>query len=148
MAFFFFSNDSFEISLLFLISFESHGRNYIYGYDLIEPTSNLCWQENARRVFDRRFDRNSRLGKLSKLGLAPLLWCTIMALLLTYIRSVVSGALHLASQSITILRNKNFNEFWIFLFFCRILSFEFYSCIHAVWVVRCFLCHCWSSNVS
>ncbi|OAY78542.1 Protein S-acyltransferase 24 [Ananas comosus] len=47
--------------------------------------------ENARRVFDRRFDGNSRLGKLSKLGLAPLLWCTIMALLLTYIRSVVSG---------------------------------------------------------
>ncbi|KAF5175963.1 S-acyltransferase [Thalictrum thalictroides] len=44
---------------------------------------------NARRLFDKRFDGNSRLGKLSKLGLAPVLWCIIFVLLVTYIHSVI-----------------------------------------------------------
>nr|CAD1831830.1 unnamed protein product [Ananas comosus var. bracteatus] len=45
---------------------------------------------NARRVFDRRCDGTSRLGKLSKLGLAPFLWCIIITLLVIYIHSVIS----------------------------------------------------------
>ncbi|OVA19189.1 zinc finger protein [Macleaya cordata] len=44
---------------------------------------------NARRLFDKRCDGNSRLGKVSKLGLAPLLWCIIITLLLTYTHSVI-----------------------------------------------------------
>lgn len=48
-------------------------------------------QGNARRLYDRRCDGNSHLGKFSKLGLAPALWCMIIAMLVTYIHSVVSG---------------------------------------------------------
>ncbi|KAK4479509.1 hypothetical protein RD792_015025 [Penstemon davidsonii] len=44
---------------------------------------------NARKLFDKQWDRNSFLGKVSKLGLAPLLWCIIFLLLVTYINSVV-----------------------------------------------------------
>ncbi|KAI4344211.1 hypothetical protein L6164_011462 [Bauhinia variegata] len=44
---------------------------------------------NARRLLDKRFDGNSRLGKISKLGLAPVLWCIILLLLVTYIHSVI-----------------------------------------------------------
>lgn len=44
---------------------------------------------NARRLLDKRFDANSRLGKISKLGLAPVLWCIIFVLLVTYIHSVI-----------------------------------------------------------
>ncbi|OIW18604.1 hypothetical protein TanjilG_13356 [Lupinus angustifolius] len=44
---------------------------------------------NARRLLDKRFDGNSRLGKISKLGLAPVLWCIIFVLLVTYIHSVI-----------------------------------------------------------
>ena len=51
----------------------------------------LFVQGNARRLFDRRCDGNTPLGKLSKLGLAPALWCIIIALLVTYIHSVVTG---------------------------------------------------------
>ncbi|URD98432.1 DHHC palmitoyltransferase [Musa troglodytarum] len=47
---------------------------------------------NARQVFDRRCDANSHLGKLSKLGLAPALWCIIIAMLFTYIHSVIAGS--------------------------------------------------------
>ncbi|KAG0499170.1 hypothetical protein HPP92_003861 [Vanilla planifolia] len=46
---------------------------------------------NARRLFDRRCE-NSCFRKLSKLGLAPLLWCIIISLLGTYIHSVVAGS--------------------------------------------------------
>ncbi|XP_008795828.1 protein S-acyltransferase 24 isoform X2 [Phoenix dactylifera] len=48
--------------------------------------------DNARRLFGRRCDGNSHLGKLSKLGLAPALWCIIIAMLVTYIHSVISGS--------------------------------------------------------
>ncbi|KAL2500595.1 Protein S-acyltransferase 24 [Forsythia ovata] len=47
---------------------------------------------NARRLFDKRCDGNSRLGKLSKLGLAPILWCIIFLLIVTYIHSVVAAS--------------------------------------------------------
>ncbi|KAK9149562.1 hypothetical protein Scep_008319 [Stephania cephalantha] len=47
---------------------------------------------NARRLYDKRCDGNSRLGKLSKLGLAPALWCIIIILLLTYTYSVIIAA--------------------------------------------------------
>ncbi|WOK95073.1 hypothetical protein Cni_G03780 [Canna indica] len=47
---------------------------------------------NARRVFDRRCDGNSKLGRLSKLGLAPALWCVIAAMLFTYTQSVITGS--------------------------------------------------------
>ncbi|KAK9269631.1 hypothetical protein L1049_001408 [Liquidambar formosana] len=44
---------------------------------------------NARRLLDKRCDGNSRLGQLSKLGLAPILWCVILLLLVTYTHSVI-----------------------------------------------------------
>ncbi|XP_042506786.1 protein S-acyltransferase 24-like isoform X1 [Macadamia integrifolia] len=44
---------------------------------------------NARRLFDKRCDGNSRLGKFAKLGVAPVLWCIILMLLVTYIHSVI-----------------------------------------------------------
>ncbi|KAF2310566.1 hypothetical protein GH714_014522 [Hevea brasiliensis] len=44
---------------------------------------------NARRLLDKRCDGNSRLGRLSKLGLAPVLWSIILLLLVTYIHSVI-----------------------------------------------------------
>ncbi|RRT57932.1 hypothetical protein B296_00033390, partial [Ensete ventricosum] len=47
---------------------------------------------NARRVFDRPCNGNSHLGKLSKLGLAPALWCVIVAMLFTYVHSVIAGS--------------------------------------------------------
>ncbi|XP_020591875.1 protein S-acyltransferase 24 [Phalaenopsis equestris] len=47
---------------------------------------------NARRLFDRRCDGNTYFGRLSKLGLAPFLWCIIISLLATYTNSVVTGS--------------------------------------------------------
>lgn len=47
---------------------------------------------NARRLLDKRCDGNSRFGKLSKLGLAPILWCIIFLLLMTYIHSVIMAS--------------------------------------------------------
>uniref|UniRef100_J3MG81 S-acyltransferase n=1 Tax=Oryza brachyantha TaxID=4533 RepID=J3MG81_ORYBR len=47
--------------------------------------------DNAKRVYDRGCDGNTSFGKLSKLGLAPVLWCMIIGLLATYIHSVISG---------------------------------------------------------
>ncbi|KAL8126070.1 protein S-acyltransferase 24-like [Apium graveolens] len=44
---------------------------------------------NARRLLDKRWDGNSHLGQLSKLGLAPILWCIIFMLLVTYVHSVI-----------------------------------------------------------
>ncbi|KAK3001722.1 hypothetical protein RJ639_021780 [Escallonia herrerae] len=42
---------------------------------------------NARRLLEKRWDGNSRLGQLSKLGLAPILWCVILLLLVTFVHS-------------------------------------------------------------
>eukprot|EP01018_Ginkgo_biloba_P015937 Gb_13259 [translate_table: standard] len=47
---------------------------------------------NARRIFNNRWDEKGRLGKIVKLGLAPLLWCMIIVLLLTYISSVITSS--------------------------------------------------------
>ncbi|KAG8639344.1 hypothetical protein MANES_14G119200v8 [Manihot esculenta] len=44
---------------------------------------------NARRLLDKRCDGNSRLGRISKLGLAPVLWSIILLLLVTYVNSVI-----------------------------------------------------------
>ncbi|XP_065849104.1 protein S-acyltransferase 24 [Euphorbia lathyris] len=44
---------------------------------------------NARRLLDKRCDGSSRLGRLSKLGLAPILWSIIFILLVTYVQSVI-----------------------------------------------------------
>ena len=46
-------------------------------------------QGNARRLLDKRWDSNSRFGKLSKLGLAPILWFVILVLLVLYAKSVI-----------------------------------------------------------
>jgi hypothetical protein len=51
----------------------------------------LILKGNARRLLDKRCDGNSRLGKISKLGLAPGLWCLIFVLLVTYTHSVIMG---------------------------------------------------------
>lgn len=48
-------------------------------------------QGNARRLLDKRWDGNTRLGQLSKLGLAPVLWCMIFVLLVMYVHSVIMG---------------------------------------------------------
>jgi hypothetical protein len=50
----------------------------------------LFCQSNARRIFNNRWDEKSRMGKIAKLGLAPLLWCMIISLLITYISSVIT----------------------------------------------------------
>ncbi|XP_042050864.1 protein S-acyltransferase 24-like [Salvia splendens] len=47
---------------------------------------------NTRRLFDKRWDNNSFLGRLSKLGLAPFLWCIILMMLATYICSVITAS--------------------------------------------------------
>ncbi|XP_047939301.1 LOW QUALITY PROTEIN: protein S-acyltransferase 24-like [Salvia hispanica] len=47
---------------------------------------------NARRLFDKRWDNNSCLGKLSKLGLAPILWCIVFLMLAIYIHSVITAS--------------------------------------------------------
>uniref|UniRef100_A0A6M2F5D0 S-acyltransferase n=1 Tax=Populus davidiana TaxID=266767 RepID=A0A6M2F5D0_9ROSI len=44
---------------------------------------------NARRLLDKQCDGNNRLGRLSKLGLAPVLWFIIILLLLIYVHSVI-----------------------------------------------------------
>ncbi|XP_052309869.1 protein S-acyltransferase 24 isoform X2 [Populus trichocarpa] len=47
------------------------------------------YQGNARRLLDKQCDGNDRLGRLSKLGLAPVLWFIIILLLLIYVNSVI-----------------------------------------------------------
>ncbi|TVU01986.1 hypothetical protein EJB05_52521, partial [Eragrostis curvula] len=47
--------------------------------------------ENARRVHERGCGGNSYFGKLSKFGLAPVLWCIIIGLLFIYIHSIILG---------------------------------------------------------
>nr|DAD45071.1 TPA_asm: hypothetical protein HUJ06_003301 [Nelumbo nucifera] len=48
--------------------------------------------ENAIKVHGKRCDENSYLGKISKLGLAPILWCIILVLLITFIHSVITAS--------------------------------------------------------
>ncbi|WCJ29949.1 Ankyrin repeat family protein with DHHC zinc finger domain [Euphorbia peplus] len=44
---------------------------------------------NASRLLEKRCDGSSRLGRLSKVGLAPILWSIILILLVTYVHSVI-----------------------------------------------------------
>ncbi|WVZ77593.1 hypothetical protein U9M48_025446 [Paspalum notatum var. saurae] len=46
---------------------------------------------NARRIHETRCSGNGYFGKLSKFGLAPLLWCIIIALVFVYTHSIVLG---------------------------------------------------------
>ncbi|XP_020149687.1 protein S-acyltransferase 24 [Aegilops tauschii subsp. strangulata] len=46
---------------------------------------------NARKVHERGCGGNNYFGKLSKLGLAPVLWCIIIGLIVAYIHSVIAG---------------------------------------------------------
>ncbi|VAI81085.1 unnamed protein product [Triticum turgidum subsp. durum] len=48
-------------------------------------------KDNARRVHDSGCNGNPTFAKLSKVGLAPLLWCIAVVLLATYIHSVIAG---------------------------------------------------------
>jgi palmitoyltransferase len=50
-------------------------------------------QGNARKVHERGCGGNSYYVKLSKLGLAPVLWCIIIGLIVAYIHSVIAGIL-------------------------------------------------------
>ncbi|CAA7407499.1 unnamed protein product [Spirodela intermedia] len=47
---------------------------------------------NASRLLEKRCDRNTPLGKLSKSGLAPFLWSTIIIMLVLYIHSVAAAS--------------------------------------------------------
>ncbi|KAL0451813.1 UNVERIFIED_CONTAM: protein S-acyltransferase 24 [Sesamum latifolium] len=77
---------------------------------------------NARKLFDKRWDSNSFVGKLSKLGLAPLLWCIIFLMLLAYIHSVV-----LASNLPRL--TAGFGLFaWMGVFFATVGLVLFYRC--------------------
>jgi hypothetical protein len=53
----------------------------------------LILQDNARRVYDRGCAGNTNFGKIAKIEFAPLLWCIIITMLITYIHSVISGKL-------------------------------------------------------
>jgi palmitoyltransferase len=46
---------------------------------------------NARRVHERGCGGNGYFGKLSKFGLAPLLWCIIIVLIFVYVHSIILG---------------------------------------------------------
>ena len=50
-------------------------------------------QGNARKVHERGCGGNSYYVKLSKLGLAPVLWCIIIGLIVAYVHSVIAGIL-------------------------------------------------------
>ncbi|XP_054806106.1 protein S-acyltransferase 24-like isoform X2 [Prosopis cineraria] len=77
---------------------------------------------NARRLLGRRYDGNSRLGKVSKLGLAPVLWCIIFVLLVTYIHSVILATnLPKRTAASGLLA-------WLGVFLATAGSFMFYRC--------------------
>nr|KJB53968.1 hypothetical protein B456_009G014100 [Gossypium raimondii] len=44
---------------------------------------------NARRLYEKGCGRNNSFGQLSKLRLAPILWCSSLLLMVTYIQSVL-----------------------------------------------------------
>ncbi|EEE56453.1 hypothetical protein OsJ_05649 [Oryza sativa Japonica Group] len=77
---------------------------------------------NARRVHERGCGGNSYFGKLSKLGLAPLLWCIIIGLIYIYVYSVISGQY---SSNMTLL----FGLFsWLGIFLATAGLVMFYKC--------------------
>ncbi|XP_078443252.1 ankyrin repeat family protein with DHHC zinc finger domain-containing protein [Wolffia australiana] len=46
---------------------------------------------NANRLLNKRCDRNTPFGNISKSGLAPFLWCIILIMLFLYIHSVAAA---------------------------------------------------------
>ncbi|KAF9662829.1 hypothetical protein SADUNF_Sadunf18G0094900 [Salix dunnii] len=72
-----------------LVLYLHSGDNTISMQTCNRPSLMNCLQGNARRLLDKRCDGNSRLGRLSKLGLAPVLWLIILLLLVTYVNSVI-----------------------------------------------------------
>ncbi|KAG8070056.1 hypothetical protein GUJ93_ZPchr0006g46383 [Zizania palustris] len=77
---------------------------------------------NARRVYERGCGGNSYFGKLSKLGLAPLLWCIIIGLIFIYVHAVISGQY---STNMTLL----FGLFsWLGIFLATAGLVMFYKC--------------------
>eukprot|EP00249_Psilotum_nudum_P015876 c25566_g1_i1 orf=202-2070(-) len=44
---------------------------------------------NARRIFNNRWDGKTRLGRIAKLGLVPVLWIFIISLVILYVKSVI-----------------------------------------------------------
>ncbi|POO01340.1 Transmembrane protein [Trema orientale] len=77
---------------------------------------------NARRLLDKRCDGNNRLGKLSKLGLAPFLWCIIFVLLVTYTHSVI-----IASKMPKLTAGSGFIA-WLGVFLATAGLVMFYRC--------------------
>ena len=103
------------------------------------------FQDNARRVYDRGCGANTKFGKFSKLGLAPLLWCIIIVMLITYIHSVISGKL----SRIFYFPLTWSSVIWYFLCFLlfRTICHEYDSTIWDVCMVRSFSCNCWVGHV-
>ena len=103
------------------------------------------FQDNARRVYDRGCGANTKFGKFSKLGLAPLLWCIIIVMLITYIHSVISGKL----ISIFYFPLTWSSVIWYCLCFLlfRTICHEYDSTIWDVCMVRSFSCNCWVGHV-
>ncbi|XP_051150556.1 protein S-acyltransferase 24-like [Andrographis paniculata] len=78
--------------------------------------------ENARKLYEKRWDNNSVLGKLSKLGFAPLLWFIIFLLLVTYVHSVVMASnLPRLTAALGLFA-------WMGVFLATIGLFLFYRC--------------------
>ncbi|BBN08262.1 palmitoyltransferase ZDHHC13/17 [Marchantia polymorpha subsp. ruderalis] len=44
---------------------------------------------NARRIYNNRWDGKGRLGRIQKMGLAPVLWVCILAMVITFTNSVI-----------------------------------------------------------
>eukprot|EP00252_Welwitschia_mirabilis_P022671 TRINITY_DN6201_c0_g1_i1.p1 TRINITY_DN6201_c0_g1~~TRINITY_DN6201_c0_g1_i1.p1 ORF type:complete len:623 (+),score=104.75 TRINITY_DN6201_c0_g1_i1:176-2044(+) len=47
---------------------------------------------NARKVLNNRWNDKENIRKLTKLGLAPILWCMIVILLIIYVSSVITSS--------------------------------------------------------
>ncbi|CAN6459516.1 unnamed protein product [Victoria cruziana] len=77
---------------------------------------------NAKKVFDNRCDGNSRLWKIKRLGLAPILWCIIIALLVTYIHTVIATTSLLKLTAVIGLFA------WLGVFFATAGLVMFYRC--------------------
>lgn len=117
-------------------------------------------QGNARRLLDKRCDGNSRLGKISKLGLAPVLWCIIFVLLVTYIHSVILG-IYLGFHILNQLCWCGHLHAYLCLFYAcltiiSIISVTFIfsnkyaevdSCIQPSCMVWSVTCNCWIGDV-
>ncbi|KDP30210.1 hypothetical protein JCGZ_16992 [Jatropha curcas] len=77
---------------------------------------------NSRKLLDKRCDGNSRLGRLSKFGLAPVLWAVILLLLVIFIHSVIMDPnLPRLTAGFGLLA-------WLGVFLATVGLFMFYRC--------------------